>query len=376
MPLKGQSFSQESIRKMVESKKAQTANQYNWIIVEPYLDIVIQNGSSNRKNKFITLREFRNNISSGISTKEMVRQGISKHLLQFFSNFCQGKIKVTKDEMNKLYEDGQSLDEISKKNNITRENLTYLRQLYDIKRKGATFIHRKETEEPITERQKEIIYGCLMGDGKKQHSQSFASLGIGQCDKQKEYVLWKYIELQNITSPRGVVYTKPINDGREEYKNSSGIWGFYTKANSDIEKIIKDFYSSGKKQITNDILKNLTPLSIAVWFMDDGGGDMSKKTRDKHPNWNMVPEFYFCTDSFLKDECEIIIQWFLDTYNIKTHLRYRRRGSTGQDQYRIIINNESSQDFIDLVSPHILPCMRYKIDYNAYLNKIASEKNT
>ena len=359
MPLKGQSCSQESIRKMLESKKEQIASQYNWIITEPYLDIVVQNGSANRKNKFITLREFKQNITSGISTKEMRVMGISKHVLQFFSNFCQGKIKITKDELIKSYETGKSLDEIASDYHITRDDLTYLRQLYDIKRKGANFIKRKKTEVPVTERQKEIIYGSLMGDGKRQHSQSFSSAGFVHGDPQKDYLLWKLYELSSLVSENSLSKTANFDKRYNKFYTS---WRFYTLANSDVEKILKEFYEkNGKKEITKYILNQLTSLSVAVWFMDDGVADFCKKLYYE----NSTPEVRFCTDSFPKEQCELIVIWFKEKYDINCHTREHKKG-----QNRIIINSDSVQKLFDLISPHILPCMRYKIDYDAYLKKM------
>ena len=201
MPIKGQTLSVEAIEKMKQSKLDRLLSKYNWIVAEPYLDIEVKNGSSNRTTQYITLREFKDNLLSGLSLKNMAVGGVSRCVLQFFSNFCQGKIKLTKEQLEEDYHKGMSLDEISKSYGVTREDLTSLRQLYNIKRKGATFINRKKTEIPLTQRQKDILYGSMMGDAKKMSSSSVAfNHGPGQ----KGYLLWKYNEFKNVASERSL----------------------------------------------------------------------------------------------------------------------------------------------------------------------------
>ena len=98
MPAKGQTLSIEAIEKMKESKQSKLLSKYNWVYAEPYLDVEIKNGAVRRTTQYITLRKFRENILSGLSIRDMISLGVSKNVLQFFSNFCQGKIKLTKEQ--------------------------------------------------------------------------------------------------------------------------------------------------------------------------------------------------------------------------------------------------------------------------------------
>mgnify|MGYP003986687957 FL=1 len=116
---------------------------YNWGTVEQYLDVELKNGSVNRERKHITLREFRNLIQSGYSLNGIAKTGVSKHITQFFSNLSQGKISLNREDFIKEYKEGKSLNEIAKQYNITRGNLTFLRELYDIKRRGGNIPKEK-----------------------------------------------------------------------------------------------------------------------------------------------------------------------------------------------------------------------------------------
>jgi hypothetical protein len=367
MPAKGQILSVEAIEKMKQSKLSRLLSKYNWVLAEPYLDVEIKNGCGKRVNEYIVFRKFKEHILSGLSINDMVSMGISRKVLQFFSNFCQGKIGLTKEQFEYNYHQGLSLEEICYEYSVTREDLTYLRQLYGIKRKGATFINRKNTEISLTQRQKDILYGSMMGDAKRQSNRWNSIAGFGQSGRQKDYLLWKFEEFKSIVNEKTLKF-RPSVDDREEYKNSSGTWSFYTKANSDIEECMNKFYKEDGKQIDRDILNNLSELSLAVWFMDDGTTDYSHNKMIKTGH-NIIPSASFCTDSFSKQSCDNIVEWFKERWNIDAHLRKRQRRKDGGMSYRVIIDSTSVDDFLSLVRPHIIPSMLYKVDYDEYKKK-------
>ncbi len=352
MPRLGQKLSKESVDRMKQSKLDSLTSKYNWVLAEPYIDIEVKNGSVKRTTQYITLREFKENILSGLSIKDMISNGVSKNVLQFFSNFCQGKIKLTKELFEECYLHGFSLDRISKEFLVTREDLTCLRQLYGIKRKGATYINRKKTEEKLTQRQIALIYGSLMGDAKRNDKRYGTSVGFGHSDKQEDYLKWKYKELENLCNETSLKKYSSID---KRSGNDIISWRFYTKANTEIENIISQFYKEDK-QITKEILDNLCDFSIAVWYMDDGtvnffDGRIKSGMR-------CSPEIKLCTDSFSEESCNLIIEWFKEKWNINSHYR-KSRG-------RVIIDSTSAQDFLSLVRPHVIPSMLYKVDYEEY----------
>lgn len=331
----------------VQARVSKMLSRYNWIIAEPYYDVVVDNGSTGKTKTFITLRQFKERIDKRQSLKQMKAEGVSKHLLNFFSNFLQGKIKLTKAVFEDRYNLGKELEEISIEFQIDRGDVSYLRQLYGIKRKGATFINRKKTEENITQIQKDVIYGSLMGDAKRMHTKWNSSVSFGHSNKQKDYVEWKYLMLKNLVTKRGIKMESQFD---ERYDKKYFSYGFYTFANSDVEKIINKFYGENGKQVNIDILNNLSELSIAVWFMDDGYSDKGKYG---------VSNLVFCTESFSKESCENIIQWFKEKWNISSHLRERQlKNGVG---YRVVIKSESVDKLLDLIEPHLIPSMRYKI---------------
>jgi len=364
MTLAGEKVSAESIVKANETRLATLTSRYNWVLAEPHLDVEIKNGSARRFSKYITMREFKENILSGLSIKDMSKSGISPKVIQFFSNFCQGKIKLTKQEFEECYHSGVSLDEISKKYKVTREDVTSLRQIYGIKRKGAKYLKRKNTEPSLTQVQKEMIYGSLMGDAKRHSSKFNNSVGFGHEPKQQEYVKWKLDMVCNIATPEGI---KKYSHYDKRYGKTYDSYRFYTLANSDVEEIVNKFYGENGKRITRDILDNLSELSLAVWYMDDGTTGFSHKTIEKK-GWNITPEVRICTDSFSIEECDLIIEWFKERWDIDCHKRENR-----PNQYRIVLKSTSVSHFFSLITPYIVPSMEYKVSYSAYKQRFITD---
>ena len=123
MPAIGKKNSKETISKIKKSKALRLKSKYKWDIVEPYLDVKLNNGSRNRSKKFITLREFKELIEYGNDLIQLKKSGISKHLIGFYSSFSQGKIKLSKEKFIEEYNKGISLFNIAEKYKIEDDSL-------------------------------------------------------------------------------------------------------------------------------------------------------------------------------------------------------------------------------------------------------------
>ena len=120
----------------------------------------------------------------------------------------------------------------------------------------------------LSPRQKEIIVGTLLGDGRLEcrSKQGSARLRVHHGEKQKELVFWKYAELRSIVSkgPRRIKsWTSPNGD---PYFS----WYFHTLTLRDLGEYHRVFYRGGRKIVPEEIERLLTPLSLSVWYMDDG----------------------------------------------------------------------------------------------------------
>ena len=90
----------------------------------------------------------------------------------------------------------------------------------------------------------------------------------------------------------------------------------------------------------------ITPLALAVWFMDDGS-IKSKQHR----------ALVIHSQSFNKQDLLNIIEVLDKKYGIKLTLRKREDGSG----YVLYLLSKTVSKFIDLVKEYVLPSMKYKL---------------
>lgn len=186
----------------------------------------------------------------------------------------------------------------------------------------------------LTQRQISIIIGSILGDGHLRiiPGRKDAFLEINHSIKAKEYVLWKYSELENIcnSGPK----ERSTNEGRIAYR-------FFTKQHPEITELFKKFYVDCRKVIPKI---DLNELILAIWFMDDG----SKTSKG---------DVYLNTQQFsLNDQKRLL-------YNLR-NLGVRARLNKDKKYYRIRILKESIAHFNKLISPYIVESMRYKLSYD------------
>ena len=197
-----------------------------------------------------------------------------------------------------------------------------------------------ESNPKISQRQKEIIIGKLLGDGhaETQTEGRTYRLKFEQSYKQKEYVDWLYQELKSIASGTPSIKKQSVNG-----INYMKYW-FNTITSSSFRFYAQQFYCNRKKKIPQLIHKWLTPLTLAVWFMDDGS-IKSKNHKAKIIN----------TQSFSKEDTERLIKAMADKYGVKSKLRKQKEG------YQIYLLSETIDKFEEIIKPNILPSMKYKL---------------
>ena len=105
--------------------------------------------------------------------------------------------------------------------------------------------------------------------------------------------------------------------------------------------------SGTKVRVTRKWLNQLSPLSLAIWWQDDGS--LVSDSR----------QGVICTDSFSLEEVEIIHQYFKKVLKIETKIGQ----ISNQDKYRIWIrSSEELKKFLRIIIPHIFAkSMLYKI---------------
>ena len=183
----------------------------------------------------------------------------------------------------------------------------------------------------LTQEQKSIIIGTLLGDGYLRivPGRKNAFLEINHSISEKDYVDWKYQKLKNLV--KSPPKTRKGKGKRIAYR-------FFTRQHPEITELYQEFYQNREKITPN--LK-LNPLIIAVWFMDDG----SKSYRTCYLN----------TQRFSLQSQKRLIKMLRGQCGIESSL------NKDKEYYRIRIKQSSAERFKELIQNYIIPTMRYKL---------------
>lgn len=192
----------------------------------------------------------------------------------------------------------------------------------------------------ISPRQREIIIGKLLGDGhlETQTKGKTYRLKIEHSGAQRDYVDWIYQELLSLAAspPREKVQ---IVRGKSYMK-----YWFNTVSTGSLRFYGQQWYPEGVKIIPTQIHKWLTPLTIAVWFMDDGS------IKSKHHRAKIIN-----TQSFSKENIARLINALNEIYGIRAVMRKQKEG------FQVYLLSETIDKFEELIRPYVVSSMRYKL---------------
>jgi ubiquinol-cytochrome c reductase cytochrome b subunit len=185
-----------------------------------------------------------------------------------------------------------------------------------------------------------IIFGSLLGDAYAERRRG-TRIRFFQEGKHISYILW----LHNLLSSRGYCNiivpktTTRLSKGGKIIK----VIRFHTRTYTSFNWIHDLWYSNGIKLVPKNIANYLTPLALAIWIMDNG----TKSSKG----------LKLSTNSFTFQDCQLLSQVLHNNFNLKSSVQ-----STGApNQYIIYIWKDSMPLLRTIISPYIIPEMKYKI---------------
>ena len=193
-----------------------------------------------------------------------------------------------------------------------------------------------------------LLLGMILGDG---YINKHGGLHIEHSLKQEEYVIWKNNLISKIFKDQ---------DGRRKlfYRNrldkrTNNVYSQVSchKQHKYLKQLRRWVYTP-EKTFSRKILDYLTPEAIAIWFMDDGNlrGYISKKT-------NKIASIQVSLYTHCPfEEAEVVRDYFLEKWGIEFKL-YRHK-----ELYYLCADTANGNKFLDLVRPHVIPSMSYKVD--------------
>jgi len=196
----------------------------------------------------------------------------------------------------------------------------------------------------LPQHQFDVIIGSLLGDARLECRSTgvrypvSARLRIQQGEKQKEYVFWKYQQLQDfvLRGPRRIKAGYDKKRDRTDYS-----WYFHTRTIEAFGALYHYFYRGKVKIFPKHTFEFLSPRALAVWFMDDGSNNREAYTINTH--------------SFSKEEQFVIADGLKERYGILATVVKDRT------KWKIALGRREYPKLNAVIEPFIVPSMIYKI---------------
>lgn len=191
-----------------------------------------------------------------------------------------------------------------------------------------------------------VVYGMLLGDSsikndKRHDGDCGLTINTSQGEKQLEYLKFKQTLF-------GIDNFK-IRKGRSGYCNNV-VYLSTLKTDHNIARHLKqDCYINGRKTITQSFVDKLTPISLALWYMDDG--NLKHRSLEDSNSPNII----LSTCGFSKEENELLIDCLKNKFNVDCNLRFEKN-----KYWNIYITTEGTKIFLKMISKYIPKSMKYK----------------
>ena len=206
---------------------------------------------------------------------------------------------------------------------------------------------------------KSILIGLLLGDG---YIDPKGRIYVEHCKEQFEYCIYKAKLLHSVIGGKDIKVTlternrTPLKNGKQWKSGDTFITAKFKKQSKHFIPIRELLYPEGKKTITKEVLELLSPLSIALWWMDDGNLNR-RMQKDGTPGPYMLRLYTYL--SF--DENALIRQYFIDKYDIHWNIQ---TANQEKDQYYLYCSQTEGKKFMNIIKDIILknvPQMAYKL---------------
>ena len=207
----------------------------------------------------------------------------------------------------------------------------------------------------LSDLQWEVVLGGLMGDGALSPTRSGhgARFRWGHGAAQAEYADWKAELFGNLSVSRST--------------NAKGAVFHDAQPLAELAELRSSVYVDGRKVLSEDYLKALTPLALAIWYQDDAGFVLrteGKQARTEGGSGRVE----ICVESIEPGSRERLRQHLIDTWGIEASLV--EKGARKVPVLRFTAAETAKLHA--LVAPFVHPSMAYKL-LPAYQGRFAVE---
>lgn len=206
---------------------------------------------------------------------------------------------------------------------------------------------KRKIVKKLSKEQKSLLIALLIGDGTISSNYVFK---LSHSIHQKEYLQWKVKLLDDFGIKNNGIKKYVSKCG---YNTGKSVLYSQMSLNPTIKALRRSVYIP-KKTITRNLLNWLTPLGLAIWYMDDGC--INVNTSKQRSSIQHTIKIATCVDELTVN---VIILYFKEVWSINF-----RPFKEGKGTYSIASSTESDcEKFIAIVKPYILqvPSLLYKI---------------
>jgi recombination protein RecA len=198
----------------------------------------------------------------------------------------------------------------------------------------------------LSEQQMQLILGSLMGDGNlspNHRGRSGTRFRMGHGAAQAAYLDWKVSVLGNITCART--------------SNARGAtFADFTPLPELSELHDAVYFGDGKKHLSWEYLKVLTPLALAVWYCDDGGFTVGSKGLQARTQGG-TGRIEICVEAISPGSRERLVEYLRDTHRLDVRLR----ASGARKMAVLVFTTSAAAKFQAMVARYVPPSMDYKL---------------
>jgi recombination protein RecA len=194
----------------------------------------------------------------------------------------------------------------------------------------------------LSDFQWEVVLGGLMGDGALSHNQNSlaARYRFGHGKKQAAYAEWKASLFSNLTV--------------SQTTNEKSALFFDIQPLAELTELREAVYIGGKKVFNEDYLKRLTPLSLAIWYMDDGTFSLrAKGLQERTREGSGRSEI--CIEAMEQTTRLRLMEYLIDTWAIVPKLITRAGKAV------LVFGKDETAKLHALIAPFVHPSMDYKL---------------
>jgi recombination protein RecA len=188
------------------------------------------------------------------------------------------------------------------------------------------------------------LRGTLMGHGALSSSRSGfgARVRFSHGATHSAYADWKASLFANV-------------DVRRHVHADEGVT-FDFHPMPELADMRRTVYAGGKKVFDDDYLKSLTPLSLALWYMDDADVSVGSKGVQER-SAGTSGRVTICVEAMERHTRERLVTYLADTWGLRASLRASGAG----EKATLVFNAAESAKLQALIAPFVHPSMEDKL---------------